>query len=71
MIRGHYGIRRHYLGLALTQGVDLLVRAEDAEDAVKDPGCGCHQAELTRNEHAWLPPSRPGQLEIACSLFIH
>jgi Putative prokaryotic signal transducing protein len=35
VIRGDYGIRPNYLGLALTQGLDLLVRAEDAEDAVK------------------------------------
>jgi len=35
MIRGNDSARRHYYGLALTQGIDLLVRAEDAEDAVK------------------------------------
>src|SRR5207245_6125633 len=27
--------RRHYYGLALGQGIDLIVRAEDAEDAEK------------------------------------
>ena len=35
MIRGNDSARRHYYGLALTQGIDLLVRGEDAEDAVK------------------------------------
>ena len=35
MIRGNDTARRHYYGLALSQGVDLIVRAEDAEDADK------------------------------------
>jgi hypothetical protein len=34
-ITGDQGIRRHYLGLALTPGIKLLVRSEDAEDADK------------------------------------
>jgi hypothetical protein len=35
MIRGNDTARRHYLGVAFAQGIDLLVRAEDAEDADK------------------------------------
>jgi len=27
--------RRHYYGLAVSQGIDLVVRSEDAEDAEK------------------------------------
>ena len=34
IIRGA-GVSRHYLGLALTGSIELLVRAEDAEDAEK------------------------------------
>jgi hypothetical protein len=35
IVRNDGGVGRHYLGLALTQGIDLLVRSEDAEDADK------------------------------------
>src|SRR5713226_2998537 len=35
IIRGDDSGPRHYLGLALTLGVDLLVRSQDAEDADK------------------------------------
>ena len=35
MIRGNDTARRHYYGLAISQGIDLIVRAEDAEDADK------------------------------------
>jgi len=35
MIRGDDIARRYYIGLPLTQRVELLVRAEDAEDAEK------------------------------------
>jgi len=35
MIRGDDTARRYYIGLPLTQRVELLVRAEDAEDAEK------------------------------------
>ena len=35
MIRGDDTARRYYVGLPLTQRVELLVRAEDAEDAEK------------------------------------
>src|SRR6266478_99127 len=35
IIRNDGGVGRHYLGLALAQGIDLLVRSEDAEDADK------------------------------------
>src|SRR2546425_4949625 len=35
IITGNDTARRHYYGLALSQGVDLIVRAEDAEDADK------------------------------------
>src|SRR5262249_8283882 len=33
VIRGDHGTYPHYLGLSLPHGIDLLVRAEDAEDA--------------------------------------
>jgi hypothetical protein len=35
MIRGNDTGSRYYLALAVSQGIDLLVRAEDAEDAEK------------------------------------
>ncbi len=35
IVRGDDAARRHYLGLAFIQSIELLVRSEDAEDAEK------------------------------------